>query len=325
MKLRTELHLTPSSFAITHHTPMVAIGSCFADCMGERLHENKFNILSNPFGTIFNPLAISNLLQKTFHQENTFHTVQSQGIWQAYECHSELGNITKEILLENLDRQINITHQQLAKAKVLMITLGTAVVYTEKSLQLSVANCHKVPAHCFDKHVLTSDAIVSSLKETFDLLHAHYPELQIILTVSPVRHIKETIPLNSVSKSILRIACHALESHHHFVHYFPAFELMMDDLRDYRFYKEDLIHPNHLAETYIWTKFLDSFCNEKTKTIITQWDKAKKAIQHQPFFPESTAYRQHLVDTIAKLESLSADIDINEELAFLQTKLTNTP
>ena len=325
MKLRTELHLPPANFSISHDTPILAMGSCFADCMGERFHENKFNVLSNPFGTIFNPLAINHLLRKAFYKEYTFHTVQSQGIWQAYECHSELGNAHQDMLIENLHRQVDICHQQLAKAKLLLITFGTAVVYTEKSLQLSVANCHKMPAHVFDKHLLSSEEIEKSLNETFDLLHTHYPSLQIILTVSPVRHLKETIQLNSVSKSTLRVACHALERHHDFVHYFPSFELMMDDLRDYRFYREDLIHPNHLAETYIWTKFIDSYCNEKTKAMITQWDKVKKAIQHQPFFPESATYIQHLTDTIAKLEILSKDIDVNEEITFLQHKLHHTP
>lgn len=323
MKLRTELHIPLAPFAITHKDAILAIGSCFADCMGARLADHKFHTLSNPFGNIFNPIAISNLLEKSIRRNESFNLVHSHGIWQAYECHSELGNPDRDILLDNLTRQINLTHQQLEKAKVLIITLGTAVVYEERSLNLIVANCHKMPAVNFEKSLLTSQTITTHLAKTIALIYDKYPELNIILTVSPIRHIKETIPLNMVSKSILRIACHELESKIDKVHYFPSYEIMMDDLRDYRFYKEDLIHPNTTAETYIWNKFIDSFCPDKTKTLLHKWDKVNKAIQHKPFFPESDGYLQHVVDTISKLVELNSEMDVNEEIEHLQHVLQN--
>jgi hypothetical protein len=180
-----------------------------------------------------------------------------------------------------------------------------------------------MPAVNFEKSLLTSQTITTHLAKTIALIYDKYPELNIILTVSPIRHIKETIPLNMVSKSILRIACHELESKIDKVHYFPSYEIMMDDLRDYRFYKEDLIHPNTTAETYIWNKFIDSFCPDKTKTLLHKWDKVNKAIQHKPFFPESDGYLQHVVDTISKLAELNSEMDVNEEIEHLQHVLQN--
>ena len=319
MKLRTEIDVIESDFKIGHQDKILALGSCFADCIGNKLNNNKFNILRNPFGTIFNPLAICNLLEKSINLDNNFNIIQSQGIWQAYECHSELGSAHKEDLIKNLNLQTQNTHNQIINSKILIITLGTAIVYNEKSLGISVANCHKIPAAHFNKTILSSSEIVTQLTNTIQLIKTQNREIKIILTVSPVRHIKETLVLNSVSKSILRVACHELASNNLNIHYFPAYEFMMDDLRDYRFYKDDLIHPNSTAETYIWNKFMESYFIDKTKNIVAKWDKLSKALSHKPFFPESDQYQIHLKETLKKLNELSSDLDLADEIQNIQT------
>lgn len=310
MKLRTEISIPKANFEISHRDGILAMGSCFADCIGNKLLFNKFNILSNPFGTIFNPLSISDLLNKSLKQDYDFHTVHSQGIWQAYECHSELGNPNKDELLKNLKSQIDLTHNQLKDSNTLIVTLGTAIVYKEKNLNISVSNCHKVDSNSFEKIILTSYEIVESLGTTFQLLQTQNPSLRIILTVSPVRHIKDTLQLNALSKSILRVACHELESKFENVHYFPAYEIMMDDLRDYRFYKDDMIHPTDLAENHIWEQFLATYCNVETHSIIAQWNKLSKAMAHKPFFPESEAFQKHQVETSKKLEEFNKMLEM---------------
>ena len=252
-QFRTTFDLPSSPFSIRLNTPVLSLGSYFANTMGLRLQQNKFQALINPFGVIFNPLSIYKLLQNSISPTEVRgeDLVQSQGMWYHYDVHSKLWADDPAVLQDKIQQQVQSTHQFLQSTKVLILTFGTAYGYFLKNNQQLVANCHKVPQHFFEKRLLTVEEITQGFDNLYNQLQEIAPDLKIILTVSPVRHIKDTIPANQVSKSILRVACHQITEQFNEVMYFPAYELLLDDLRDYRFFGTDMIHPNSIAEDYI--------------------------------------------------------------------------
>ncbi|MEQ9165891.1 MAG: GSCFA domain-containing protein, partial [Fulvivirga sp.] len=209
----------------------------------------------------------------------------------------------------------------LKKTDYLIITFGTAFVYELDSTAEVVANCHKVPAKNFTKKLLTQKQVLEAFEEVYQRLMDLKPDLKIILTVSPVRHIKDTLALNSVSKSTLRLTCHTLENQYENVEYFPSYELVMDDLRDYRFYKSDMLHPSAEAEDYIWNKFASTYFNDQTQSFIKEWVKIKVAIDHRPFNPASEKHQQFIKATIKKIELLPQEISFSQELEMLRNQL----
>jgi hypothetical protein len=319
---RTEISIPSSPVRIDHQSGIFTIGSCFSDVMGKKLLKNKFSVLANPFGVAFNPESIFRLLNSSLDHENLKDGyIENNHIWYNYYFHSELYGNTKEELSKKINEQRRLSHEFLLRAKTLTITFGTAYVYRLKSHQEIVSNCHKMPSSLFTKELLTVELITKS----FDAFHKKAilanPGLKIILTVSPVRHIKDSIQLNSISKSILRIACHNIAAENENISYFPAYEIMMDDLRDYRFYKEDMIHPTELAENYIWEKFVDTYMEKQSKEFIKKWSEILKALEHKPFHPHSETHQNFIKETIKKIKSLSAYADMNAELKMLEDQL----
>lgn len=283
-------------------------------------------MLANPFGTIFNPLSVCLLLEaaagKAYPFEN--HLVQHKGIWYAYDLHSSLSSPSRDKLLETIRERVAQTRTHLQQARLLIVTLGTAVAYKLRQNDRLVANCHKLPAGQFTRLILSTSEIVAAFAQMHALIKQINPQLQVLLTVSPVRHIKETIPVNSVSKATLRLVCHQLEEQFADVRYFPAFEIMMDDLRDYRFYKQDMLHPTALAEDYIWQKFVDAYFNQEFRAFLSVWDKIRRAVAHQPFHPASDAHQAFLRNTLAQLQQLAAQyhIDTEAEAALLRQQIS---
>ncbi|HSZ24473.1 MAG TPA: GSCFA domain-containing protein [Cytophagaceae bacterium] len=320
---RTEFTIGVSSTKLNHQNKILTIGSCFSQVIGERLLQNKFDVLVNPFGTIFNPISIFKLLKNALL--NDFETidaaVENHGVWFNYHVHSELYGSTKEVLNSKLKGKLQQVNDVIKQTDFLIITFGTAFIYKLKSTNEVVANCHKVSGNNFDKELLTVKEISNSCIDFIQQANVYNPKLKIILTVSPVRHTKDSILLNSVSKSVLRLACHELSEQFSEILYFPSYEIMMDDLRDYRFYKEDMIHPTEVAENYIWNKFSDAYFEEKTKEIIKEWESVFKALQHKPFHIESAEYRKFLTGTMNRLELLKEKIDVRKEIESLRIKL----
>jgi hypothetical protein len=187
--------------------------------------------------------------------------------------------------------------------------------------QESVANCHKMPSQNFSKELLNSEEINKGFDKFYSLIKTINPSVQLVLTVSPVRHIKDGMEKNSISKAILRTACYSIQKKHPEIDYFPAYEIMMDDLRDYRFYKEDMIHPSSLAENYIWEKFIAQYFEKDSKEFLKEWEKIRKAIEHKPFHSESEGYQTFLKETITKLQKLSSMVNVEKEITFLKNKL----
>lgn len=324
-RFRTAIPATPHQPVISLQQQVLAIGSCFTDCMGERLINNKFQALSNPFGTIFNPHSIVQLLQYSLEQRvpapNTY--LSREGIYYNELLHSDFSASDKALLEERIQTVFTAVHQSLQQASWLIVTLGTALVYRRQSTGNIVTNCHKLPAQLFGQSLLSVEDIVTNFTVLWKQLRAVNPQLHMILTVSPVRHLKDNLPMNSVSKSVLRLACHALQEQLEGVSYFPAYELLLDDLRDYRFYQADMVHPNEVAESYIWDIFCQSYLDAEAQTFLREWHKIRKALSHRPLHPHTPSHQQFIQATLQQLRQLSEQyaVDCRQEIHLLTQQL----
>jgi hypothetical protein len=327
MDFRTELSVQPSPWKFGLQDSLFTLGSCFAQSIGQRLTDNKFRAMVNPFGTTYHPFAIHKLLRyASFHGYPTEHTyLVNRGIHYNYDFHSSLADRSKANLQKQIEEHIAAAHHHLKDCRVALLTYGTAWLYQRADTHEPVANCHKMPAADFTRRLVSVDEIVDSFDSAFKSIEPSDPKLQFILTVSPVRHLNDTLPLNNVSKSTLRLACHQLSEKYKHVHYFPAYEIIMDDLRDYRFYESDLIHPSPSALEYIWQKFIACYCDQSTLQVLAQWNELRKALAHKPFQAESDSHRTFLINTLKKLEELKSQIDVQSEINQLKSQLGTAP
>jgi hypothetical protein len=303
------------------------MGSCFADVMGGRLQANKFAVKINPFGVIYNPVSMQRLIEAAITEKKLSEDLlwQHQGLWYHYDLHSEIAAASVPELTDTTTKLIHDLAQFLASTDVVLLTMGTAFVYRLKQTGSIVANCHKAPASLFSKEMLSVAEVTDSVVSLYRALIAVRPQLQVILTLSPVRHIKDGIPENQVSKSVLRVACYEAASQCPQLSYFPAYECMLDDLRDYRFYKKDMIHPSEVAEQYIWEKFVAAYMDEDAKAFLKEWESIKKALDHKPFHPHSEAHQAFLRKTREKILYVSRYVNIESELQLLDREMGLQP
>ncbi len=320
---RTELNITPSTREINLKDAILTIGSCFSDSIGKQFIQNKFNALANPFGTVYNPISITKLLQLAINEQSPDESsyLKNENLYANYDFHSAFSSSNPEQLESKIQNVISNTHKHLKESRFIIITLGTAFVYDRIDTGETVANCHKVSAKKFTKRLLSQKEILSSFDKLSKSILELNKDINIILTVSPVRHIKDTLELNNVSKSVLRLACHTLCQQQDHVRYFPSYEILIDDLRDYRFYKSDMIHPSNEAEEYIWNKFRDTYFDDQTNKFIKEWSKLRLAVDHKPFNVTSSKHQQFLRDTIDKIKGLDQTLDFGVELDILQSQL----
>jgi hypothetical protein len=325
MDFRTELTIDPTSFSIGLNDGIVTIGSCFSDAIGEKLRQNKFLVLANPLGVVYNPLSIHKLLLMALEKENPQADgyCERDGLFLHHDFHSSFAEKSRELLQNTLLGQLSRIGDALRSCRVLIITYGTAWVYEQKSIRQVVANCHKIPQQQFDKFLLTQKRILESFEAFHKAILEVNPTVKIILTVSPVRHIKDTLELNSVSKATLRLTCHTLTKANPNVVYFPAYELMVDDLRDYRFYKSDLIHPTAQAEAYIWEKFCNAYFATDTIDFLRRWNKIQSALHHRPFNPNSDSHQKFLKALLVELNELHNTVDVRAEIGLVQKQLSH--
>jgi hypothetical protein len=320
---RTEVQLPPAPVSINLTEKILTAGSCFSDAIGKALQENKFTVSINPFGTSYNPHAIHKALRYALHNqvvaEHTY--LENNGVHANYDFHSKFSALNKNNLKQSLKDTIGATHYFLKDTGWIFITYGTAWVYERNDTCEIVSNCHQMPAAQFSKHLLSQKKVLESFHEFYQDLKTFNPNGKIILTVSPVRHIKDTLPLNSVSKAVLRLASQTLSETYPDVFYFPAFEIMTDDLRDYRFYKPDMIHPSEEAEDYIWKKFAEYFFDKTTQDFIRQWTPLRQALHHKPFHVASPAHQRFLKSTLAQLEVLQSKVNLEKEIQFVKSQL----
>ena len=293
MIFTTHIPLKKQYSTIDYNCKIVSIGSCFADNMAAKFNYYKFKNTANPTGVLFNPVAIENLFfraytDKKFTENDLFF---HDGLFKCFEVHSDLNSDNKEHYLSNLNQIINDFKIQISEANYIIITLGTAWVYQHKESGKIVANCHKVSQNQFNKIILSTEMIESSIQNTVELILKNNPDCQIIITVSPVRHLKDGFTGNTQSKAHLFAAVHKiLQNNAQNVNYFPSYEIMMDELRDYRFYEQDLIHPNKIAIDYIWERFCATFLSNDAIDIAQQIEALQKDFLHRPTNQNSVSH-----------------------------------
>ena len=293
MNFRTQIPIPQNLNPIDYNSKIVSLGSCFAVNMAEKFEYYKFQNSVNPFGIIFNPVSIEKLICRIVNQvfftekDIFFHNER----WHCFEVHSDLSNANKEEFLENLNVILKRSLIQLFQASHVIITFGTSWVYRNFESNTLVANCHKLPQNQFQKEILSVETIGNSIKNTIDLIQKINPDCNFIFTVSPVRHLKDGFVENQRSKSHLITAIHdAIKPELTAVNYFPSYEIMMDELRDYRFYVEDMLHPSAVAIDYIWSKFKESTIAESDFPVMEQVDSIQKSLSHKPFNPNSESH-----------------------------------
>lgn len=291
MKLQTQIPLKKQTEdLISYASNILLFGSCFVENIGNKLAYFKFQNHLNPFGILFHPKAIETLIagaieKKQYSEKDIFFY---NGQWHSFDAHSKLSNPSKETLISDLNNRLGLTNQKIHNASHLIVTLGTAWVYRFVASQNIVANCHKVPQKQFSKELLSVEEIIKCLENMVCLIRKVNPDVAIVFTVSPVRHLKDGFIENTQSKSHLITAIHSILNDK--IHYFPSYEIMMDELRDYRFYAEDMIHPNHLAIEYIWNRFKEVWISEDSNKIMDEVGMIQKGLQHKPFNPHSESH-----------------------------------
>lgn len=312
MKLQTNIQFSKASNSlIDYNSKILLLGSCFVENIGGKLEYFKFQNYINPFGVLFHPNAIETLVSKSVNgaiycEDDLFCTNEQ---WHCFDVHSKLSNTSKPALLKCINEQLDETNKQLNNATHIIITLGTAWVYRFIETNSIVANCHKVPQKQFNKELMTIESIVSSLTNILSLIRSVNSNAQVIFTVSPIRHLKDGFIENTQSKAHLVSAIHqflneklSIENGSSF--YFPSYEIMMDELRDYRFYNEDMIHPNKTAINYIWGKFKEVWLATDALKTMQDIESIQKGLQHKPFNPNSEAHKKFVESLNKKIEIL---------------------
>lgn len=311
MQFRTKIPIPKTNHPIEYNSKIVSLGSCFAVNMAEKLDYFKFQNVCNPFGILFHPLAIEKLIHfavshKVFYEADIFFHNER---WHCFEAHSDLSDSNKENLLQHLNQITRLSYQQITEATHVIITYGTSWVYRNVESNKIVANCHKVPQKQFTKELLSVKTIQDSIKNTIALIRKVNPNCNFIFTVSPVRHIKDGFVENNVSKSHLISSLHDILNTANCklqTEYFPSYEIMMDELRDYRFYAEDMLHPNQVAVDYIWERFRETYISENDFATMDTVESIQKSLAHRPFNPDSEShlkFETQLTQKITKLVS----------------------
>tara|TARA_B110000285_G_scaffold232614_2_gene304065 strand:+ start:1212 stop:2162 length:951 start_codon:yes stop_codon:yes gene_type:complete len=297
MELQTKVPLSDLNFQIDYRDQILLLGSCFSDHMGALFAKHQFKTLSNPFGIVFHPIPLASLVQrmvfKHYFTEDAFFFYEAQ--WHSYELHSSMSRTVLSDALRNANEVIDLGHDFLKKASHVFVTLGTAWGYTLN--HTTVTNCHKQRSDLFRKELASVSAIENALAQIQNTLAQINPDLKVVYTVSPVRHLKDGFTENSIGKAHLLAGIHSHKEKakdSKTVSYFPSYEIVMDELRDYRFYKMDLIHPNELAIAYIWESLVTSTFTPPTKEVLKEVVSIQNGLDHRPSNPTAEAHKKLL-------------------------------
>lgn len=305
MKLQTQIKLKKQEHnLIDYNSKLLLLGSCFSENIGSKLEYFKFQSISNPFGILFHPKAIENLIvraikQKEYTKKDIFFQNEQ---WHCFDAHSKLSNPSKKEFLKTLNSNLELINLEINKTTHIIITLGTAWVYSLINTRNTVANCHKLPQKEFDKALLSVKEIKQTLQAIVTVIQSKNPKTSVVFTVSPVRHIKDGFVENTQSKSHLISAIHQVIKKQ--ISYFPSYEIMLDELRDYRFYKSDMLHPNETAIEYIWQKFNQVWMASETAVTMNEIDIIQKGLLHKPFNKNSEAHKKFLNQLKTKQKSI---------------------
>jgi len=309
MKTRTTIEVPSSDIKISHQDQIFTIGSCFADRVGSKLRAFKFNGCFNPFGIFYNPVSILNALKSAVSGDipDTEHFCDLDEVQVHYDYHSVISAQNQEDYLSILTEKQKECSEGLKESHTIIITLGSAYVYRYISTGKIIANCHKQEAQKFNRQLLSYEECRDSLHELIKLLRGINPDIHIILTVSPVRHTRDTLIGNSRSKSTLLNAIHHVVDTNKACTYYPAYEIMVDDLRDYRYYKDDMIHPTHKAFEYIWGLFSEGFIKPESQNLNNKIENINRAVRHRPFRMDSPSHQAFIENTLTKIQKLQEE------------------
>jgi hypothetical protein len=318
MNLTTTFPIPPAPILMNHQSRVLTMGSCFAASMGGRLSKLPLEVMTQPFGTLFHPFAISRALSGEVSEDLYEHG----GYFLHPDYHSIFTATATADLLEDIRSVAAEVSTFVASSDLLIVTWGTSFSYFDKHLNKTVANCHKMPADRFEKRLSTVDEIV----DNFKTLHSTLPSTtQVVLTVSPVRHTKDGMLENQVSKSTLRVAADIVSKQFENVHYFPAYEIMLDELRDYRFYEADMIHPNEQAQDYIWERFMASYFDSELQEISKRWNSIYRTLAHKPHPAKLIDHRRVLEVLLAELNTEKyQEIDTCKIAEYVAHEIKNT-
>ncbi|MCZ4695616.1 GSCFA domain protein [Ancylomarina euxinus] len=323
---RTKVNIPRSEFDFGYQKNAVMMGSCFVENIGAQLKSYKYQVDVNPFGVIYNPVSVCSSLrllmeEKEFLEDDlNFHN----DLWFSFYHHSKFSNSDLSLCLSDINDSIKKSSQELKEADFLFITFGTAWVYELLSSGKIVSNCHKLPAKDFNRYRLDVDEIVSIYKDLLVELLVFNPKIKVVFTVSPIRHWKDGANGNQLSKATLLLAVEQLSELFDQVSYFPSYEIVMDELRDYRFYTDDMLHISNSAIKYIWQRFLETYLSEESKQIQKQVEKFILAANHRPFNVTSESHQTFIKSSLAKLHGflrVNPTINMDEVIGNLERNL----
>lgn len=327
MEFRTITDLPKGMPVITHQHKMLMMGSCFAENIGELLVKHKFNCDVNPYGILYNPLSIATafrqILTGTFYTDKDLFFYGDQ--YHSYMHHGAFSSNAKAEVLQRINNRLQRAHKEMAQQDYLLITWGTAWVYTLNDTGKVVANCHKLPSKMFNRRRLHINEIVEEYALLLKMMLEQNPTLKVVMTVSPIRHLKDGVHENQLSKATLLLAAAQLQAlFPNSVYYFPSYEIVIDELRDYRFYADDMVHPSNVAIDYIWKCFGKLFFSAETKETVKEVEAIVKALTHKPFDECSEGYKCFLQQIVLKIERLKEKypyLDVQKELDLCHTRL----
>ena len=310
MELQTRIPIEPSQVPVDYNSRIFLMGSCFVENIGAKLDYYKFQQLINPFGILFHPAAIAKFLnyvvaEKIFTEADLINHNER---WLSLDAHSALSASAKKEVLNNLNTAISDSREFLKITTHAIVTLGTSWGYKFRESGNWVANCHKIPQKQFSKELASVEEIQANLHQILTDFRSINPDISVIFTVSPVRHIKDGFVENQLSKAHLLTALHRFLAQTNSTSYFPSYEIMMDELRDYRFYDRDMLHPNQLAVDYIWNLFATSHISAEAQSVMTEVEEIQRGSAHRPFNPNSEAHQKFLAKLEIKMQQLHEKI-----------------
>ncbi|MBL7783319.1 MAG: GSCFA domain-containing protein [Saprospiraceae bacterium] len=316
---RTILPPARASFSIGYADRLMLVGSCFTENMGKRLKESKFQALTNPFGIVYNPVSMASSLEYLLSEHCPFteqDLFENAGLWHSWEHHGHFSRPDRKAALTGVLDAWQSFSKHLKVTNRLLLTFGTSDVFTLLKTGQVVANNHKMPGALFEQRRLSVSETVEKVQSVLEKIKERNPDLEVVLTVSPVRHLRSGLVENQRSKAVLVLACEEICRTLPYAHYFPAYELLIDDLRDYRFYDTDMVHPSALAEEYVWAFFKKTFFTETTEKVLGRVEKIRAAAQHRPFHPNTPQHQAFVQAQLADINQMEQEypgLDFEEE------------
>ena len=323
MDLRTTFEIKESGDKITYDHPVLFIGSCFAGGIGRQMMDGKMPVMVNPSGTVYNPVSVANTIDtitdgRKYAKDDLYNY---NGIWLSFNHYTDFSSDNPEVTVDRINMAADRARKFLSAARFLFVTFGTARVYRWNKTGRIVSNCHKLPAPEFTNELLTVNSVVSLWEAELQKLGNLFPDLKVVFTISPVRHWKDGAHGNQISISVLMLAVEELLKHPSGPSYFPAYELIMDDLRDYRFYEEDMLHPSSLAIKYVWEKFSGCYLDSRSAELRNEIIKITRASGHRLTSQVESKRKEFAVamlQRIRAIENKMATIDLSEEKLYFK-------